>query len=419
MMTWMPNADSTGDVLYGAFGHFTVGDKKFHNNFTAMKESKISKKPINWNYYDEVWQDAHALGLWRNTTLPSLYGQRARQLRQKYEHVSVLFSGGWDSRNILDTFERERLKINCIVIYGIPDLAAHTPRDNLNPINWYGEIEYHALPYARAYCARNPGTKLIEIPWVERTIAGYANPETLLEESRPKPGFWFGRSMAVSSAPDLLRDLGSKKGCLISGVDKPCIIHNDGATPQGFFPEGIFRFLTYPTKSLGFQDNHIWEAFYWTPDLPELAIRGWYELWSLCKRNSAVASAHNTANDRKQRFKLKMSRYVQDTMRSMLYKQFDPTAWQADKQDEWGFFMTYELPVIKIMNERGIKWAEMLGEVLIEMTNQAGEDNLIIGHETDYNSAPWVKKLMSDQNTVLDYKTYFGEFIDLDTNFNC
>jgi len=106
-------------------------------------------------------------------------------------------------------------------------------------------------------------------------------------------------------------------------------------------------------------------------------------------------------------------------MRSMLYKQFDPTAWQADKQDEWGFFMTFELPVIKIMNERGIRWAEMLGEVLIEMTDQAGEENLIIGHETDYNAAPWVKKFMSDQNTVLDYKTYFGEFIDLDTNFLC
>ena len=61
--------------------------------------------------------------------------------------------------------------------------------------------------------------------------------------------------------------------------------------------------------------------------------------------------------------------------------------------------------------------AEMLGEVLIEMTDQVGEDNLIIGHETDYNAAPWVKKFMSQQNTVLDYKTYFGEFIDLDTAF--
>ena len=46
-------------------------------------------------------------------------------------------------------------------------------------------------------------------------------------------------------------------------------------------------------------------------------------------------------------------------------------------------------------------------------------DNLIIGYETDYNSAPWVKKMLSDQNTVLDYKTYFGDFIDLDTDFNC
>ena len=416
-MPYVPVPDSVGEVLYGPFGHFTVGNDKFYSNFDAMKASKASNQPVKWNYYDQVWKDAHDLGLWRNLTLPQLYVQRARQLRQHYDHVAVLFSGGWDSRNILDTFEKENLHVDAIVVYVIPELENSTLANDTSANNWYGEIKYHALPYAREFCKRNPRTKLIEVEWVAETAKAFADPDTLLKESRPKPGFYFGRSIAISRNAELIKSLGNKKGCLIAGMDKPCIIHKDLTNAQGFFPEGILRFLSYPTKSVGFQDNQIWEAFYWTPDLPELAIRGWYELLRLCRRDPIVAAAHNTANDVAERFKLKMSNYVQDTMRGMLYKQFDIRAWQAAKQNEWGFFMSIELPVINILNERGLKWADILGEVLIDMTKQVGESNLVIGDRTQYNTAPWVNKFMSERNTVLDYKTFFGEFIKLDMDF--
>jgi hypothetical protein len=215
----------------------------------------------------------------------------------------------------------------------------------------------------------------------------------------------------------MLRELGNKRGCLISGIDKPCIIHNNMASAQGFFPEEVLRYMTYPMKSLGYPDNQTWEAFYWTPDLPELAIRGWYELLNLCRNNLHVAKAHNTAVEFKHRFEVKMSRYVQDTMRAMLYSTFDPVAWQADKQTEWGFFMTFELPVVNMFHYHEVEYANKLGEILKELERRVGEDNLVIGDKTTYDTRPWVKQFMSDRSTVLNYKPVFGQFINLDMSF--
>lgn len=407
--------DSTGDLMYGNFGYYTVGDKIFYNNADAYAEAKRSQGTVKWDFYGEQFLRAHEQGLWKNITLHQLYAQRARQLRQKYEHVTVLFSGGWDSRNILNAFEKEGLHIDAIAVYVIPELDNSTVANDKEPGNWYGEIKYHALPYAREYCKRHPKTKLLEIPWVETTIESYTNSsdEELYLQSRLKPGFWFGRHITLSKWPELIKDIGYKRSCIIQGLDKPCVIHHDMTRAQGFFPEGTLRLFAYPRRSLGYHENQTWEFFYWTPDLPELAIRGWYDMTKLCKTNQLVHRAHNSSTSLKDRFELKMSTACQESIKHMLYEHFDPTAWQARKQVEWGFHMTVEQPVVKILNERGVNWQSKLSDQLTQLTSIVGDENLVIG-ERPHNTSAHVDRLLSDGNTVLDYKAVHGKFIELD-----
>jgi hypothetical protein len=418
-MNWTNTPDSTGDVMYGTFGNYYVGDKTFYNNSEAFIESNRTNKKVTWQFYDDVFKQAHDLGLWRNMSLDTLYVQRARQLRAQYEHITVLYSGGWDSQNILNIFEREGIHIDAIAIYVVPELDTVTSADSLEAENWYSEIKYAALPFARAFCSRNPNTKLIEIPWIETTINAYLDSdiETLYKESRTKPGFWFGRHITLSRHPELLKDVGNKNGCVLQGIDKPCIIHNDMQSALGFFPEGLLRICAYPRKSMGYQENQTWEFFYWTPNLPELAIRGWYELLILCKQDPLVYKAHSSSTSLHDRFDLKMSRYVQDAIKQLLYQYFDPKMWQCHKQSEWGFHMSIEGPLLKILDERGIKWQQQLGEILRQLPGIVGEDNLIIGARPDYNSAAHVSQVLSDSNTVLDYRSIHGQFIDLDMSF--
>ena len=409
--------DSNGDYLYARVGHFTVGDRVYYDNYSAMKSSHQTKTPIKWHFFNDVWSKSHAQGLWKNLTLPTLYRQRALQIRQQYEHVSLLFSGGWDSRNILDTFDRENIRLDAIVIYTVPELENTTNYNNHDSANWYGEVKFNAVPYAKEFCRRHPETKLIEIPWLDYTIEKYIGQmDELAQACRVKPGVWFGCRLSVSRSPKMLKELGYKNGCLLSGIDKPCIIHHGLKQALGFFPEGLLRFASYPTKSFGFQENQIWEPFYWTPNLPELAIRGWYELLNLCHRDSLVARAHDSNTSTNERMNLKMSQYVQDRLREMLYRQFDPTVWQPDKQREWGFFMSNETPIINLLNKKGLPWKDMLSEVLIELNNTVGEENLIIGSQQDQNTAVWINKFISDNSTVLAYQNQSGQMIDLDMN---
>lgn len=397
--------DSVGEVLYSPLGYYTVGDSWFYSNRDALEAGNRSGQPVTWHYYDDVWQQAHDLGHWRNQSLRELYYARARQIREQYEYVAVMFSGGWDSRNIIESFAAQGLRIDDIIVFVTPELDSSTLFNNLNPDNWYGEIKYHAVPYAERYAHEHPGTGVIKIAWLDRVAESYQDAESVFRDSRPKPGVFFGRWLNVATNAELQRRTGNKRSALLVGLDKPCVMHT-GFEYQGFFPEGLIRNYTYCTRTNGFPDNVIWEPFYWTPELPELAIRGWYELIALCERDPVVARAHSLTTSENQRAELKFSRYVQNTMRQHLYPGFDISAWQADKQVDYGFFMQFELPVLKVLENSHRHIRSVLGEVLNEVANRVGEQYLNVGDRTNGGLIPWVDQTLYDNYTVLNYKTF-------------
>ena len=409
-MIYVP--DSAGEVLYSPLGHYTVGDSWFYSNRDALEAGHRTGEPVAWHYYDDVWSTAHSAGHWRNQSLKELYYARARQIREQYDYVAVMFSGGWDSRNIIESFAAQGLRIDDIIVFTTQELENSTPFNNLNPDNWYGEIKYHAVPYAERYAHEHPGTGVIQIEWLDRVAESYRDAEQVFLDSRPKPGVFFGRWLSVATDAQLQRRIGNRRAALMLGLDKPCVMQN-GNNYQGFFPEGLIRNYTYCTKSNGFPDNVIWEPFYWTPDLPELAIRGWYELIDLCKQDPVIARAHNIATSENDRAELKFSRYVQDTMRKHLYPGFDAGAWQADKQVDYGFFMQFELPVLRVLEEQHPHVRAVLGEVLNEVAHRIGETSLSIGDITNGGLTPWVDKTLYDNYTVLNYKTFSSKPVAL------
>lgn len=415
-MAYIPAPDSVGEVLYSPSGHYTVGNDVFYTNRDALCAARNQQSTVQWHYYDQVWQDAHQLGLWKHQTLDQLYAARARQIREQYDYVGVMFSGGWDSRNILETFDQQGLHVDDIVIFVAPELESGTDFHSQHAANWYGEIMYHAVPYAYQYAQAHPGTNVTLIPWLDIVEQSFQDPEQLFKDARPKPGVIFGRWLSVAKHAALEKRIGGRRACLLNGTDKPCIIQNKNKA-QAFFPEGLMRLNSYCTKSNGFPDNVIWEPFYWTPDLPELAIRGWYELLDLCRRDPAVDRAHSFDQTLQTRTTTKMSRHVQDAMRQRLYSGFDAGAWQADKQSDFGFFMEIELPVLRILEQRNPNIRAVLGEVLNHTYNLLGESHVKVGDRTGSDLVPWVDKTIHDGHTVLDYVSFLSKMIDLDVSY--
>jgi hypothetical protein len=413
-MIYVP--DSVGEVLYSPLGHYTVGDSWFYSNRDALEASYRTGQPVAWHYYDDVWASAHAAGHWRDQSLKELYYARARQLREQYDYVAVMFSGGWDSRNIIESFAAQGLRIDDIIVFVTPELENTTEFNNFDPDNWYGEIMYHAVPYAERYAAEHPGTGVIKIEWLDHVADAFNDAEQVFNDSRPKPGVFFGRWLSVARNAELDRRIGSRRAALLVGLDKPCVIQN-ATTARAFFPEGLLRLYSYCTKGNGFPDNVTWEPFYWTPDLPELAIRGWYELLDLCRKDPAVNIAHSLDQSLETRNTAKMSRYVQDAMRQRLYPGFDPRAWQANKQSDFGFFMEFELPILRVLEQRNRHLRSVLGEVLNETAARINESDLQIGDRTRNGLTPWIDKSIHDGHTVLDYRSFLSPMIDLDISF--
>ena len=98
------------------FGYYSVGEKKFHNKVMAYMENKISSKPVIFHYNDIVY-DCYD---WTREPEPEVgilefYHRRAQQIRDKYDYVVLLASGGPDSTNMFEAFVHNNILVDQVV----------------------------------------------------------------------------------------------------------------------------------------------------------------------------------------------------------------------------------------------------------------------------------------------------------------
>ena len=60
MINTSATPDSTGDLMYGNFGYYKVGNKIFYNNADAYAEAKATQGVVKWDFYGDQFQQAHS-----------------------------------------------------------------------------------------------------------------------------------------------------------------------------------------------------------------------------------------------------------------------------------------------------------------------------------------------------------------------
>ena len=312
---------------------------------------------IEWDYHDNIFGTAK----WDQeppVELKELYRQRALQLREAYDHLVLFYSGGVDSWNILKVFIDNNIRLDEIYIFGAFEAEEKmygTLGLDTTPGYYTREIQ-QSLPLVKRLAAEK-NIKVNVFDWTRHILEAANDPDWFWSA-----GVRFDPTCMVRSKfhkifrehNDLLHR--GKKVGFVYGVDKPRLLRDD-TTIYFAFLDVIMTTGTLPTNDIlgEYWEND--EYFYWTPNMPELAVKQSHEVvrWlkatnqiNLIKHMNNIASFHDEA-------------YYREVNRS-IYTDWDINTWQVKKPTKavWNELSRW---FIEGEFEAKIKWVSSLIEL--------------------------------------------------------
>jgi hypothetical protein len=249
-------------------GVYCVGDLKFYSKVEAIEMHAKTGIHPHWNFNEEVF----SMYDWTQEpqiSLEELYRRRAQQLRDQYDYVVLMYSGGADCENILQAFVKNDIKLDEAVSFINCDATGDkdswlneeifkTAIPTIQHIqNKHQNIRHRIIDITK-WQTDYFSTRASRYDWIYQTNYAF-NPNVAAR------GDW------ISKTKDLMDLLSTgKKICVIWGIDKPRIVHTDKGLSLRFL-DIVDSAAVVPSIS-GIQP-YVDELFYWTPDLPELVIK--------------------------------------------------------------------------------------------------------------------------------------------------
>ena len=139
------------DPEYTKHGYYLVNGIKTFSKFEAWQLSGNDISKIEFIFNDDVFS---AIDTTKEPEedIYELYRQRAMQLRNDYDYLVLIYSGGIDSHTILETFLENNLKIDEICTFSNNDVQAKTEKFNQ-------EIYNAAIPFVETLDLKKLGTE--------------------------------------------------------------------------------------------------------------------------------------------------------------------------------------------------------------------------------------------------------------------
>lgn len=271
--------DSSLNTLTAKQGYYKVGDKLYHHKSNALIEASRTKQLVNWdfNWYEYSTQSSRPR---LNVPLPILYRDRAQRLRDQYDYLILAFSGGADSDNMIKTFLNNNIKIDEVwVDWNISMIEKSGYKLNLSkdasnmPSEWFLVIkpELDKLRIDHPEIKIRVSESLTDLDTPEDNENSFQVSSALLHVNYLK---------RLNCLRKYVQSISNKTVGVICGVDKIIpyskngeygIIFSDGATAN---------------KSPAFEKGDLClEYFYWSPEVPEIAIEQGHRVWDYLLNN--------------------------------------------------------------------------------------------------------------------------------------
>lgn len=241
-----------------------VGDFVTTSKFEALKKAHDKKiNDVKFHFHDDVFSQQD----WTTEPpepLEELYRQRAEQLRNQYDYLILGFSGGADSTAIFDAFVKNNIHLDEVIMFHT--LAGEDDRNSFYNFETFNV----AMPYVEKHL-KDKTTKITVIDQTKYTF-DYWNIVNKFDFVHYNNYNFSPNNLARQYAKAHLPIFDeSKSVAYITGIDKPCIVYNDGDT-YFYFTDCIDTTVSYMYHDKG-KTKHIDEFFFWTPNFPKIVIK--------------------------------------------------------------------------------------------------------------------------------------------------
>lgn len=246
-----------------SFGFWTVnGEIVYSKVQSIMLAQQKNTHDIRYHYWDHVFSSYD----WKAEpiqSLPELYKNRAQQLRDSYDHLVILYSGGSDSSNTLKTFLKNNIKVD-EVAYWYNSYDEYNNPTNLEIIHAGSEMLHK--------CRDQYGitiTKIDERPYYNNI--NLKNHEWVMHAEPSLISAQLSRSRIIYDNPqwNALTDSGLRVG-IVMGLEKPRIFMDNDHWTSAF----LDVLFCYNYEEFHYKQPPVTiEPFYSSPNYPLIPIK--------------------------------------------------------------------------------------------------------------------------------------------------
>lgn len=243
--------------------HIQVGDRKHLSIYQAWNDIDHSKESFHFNLFDNLWENYN----WQappTEDWDTLLCRRCLDIRSRFDWVRLWFSGGRDSHLVLESFIKNKIRLDELTVWYNPYDQQRGP-----------EVELIIIPLLKKIKLSNPEIKITILDVRLEDYEKFYNNEYWLEQQLGHPGgtwlFYPGQNTTMFlRRPDLFpqRDQGLRD-VNIFGMEKPRLTLEDGKW---------YSQLVEHSFAVHWAPNELTEMFYISPDMPELYAK---QIWML------------------------------------------------------------------------------------------------------------------------------------------
>jgi hypothetical protein len=314
-------------------GYYTVGNTVFTSKVAALLEGTKQNIHVEWNFNNEFFDHVD----W--TVEPSediyeLYKQRAQQLREKYDYLVLMYSGGSDSQTILDVCLENNIRIDEIVVIWANSLAnAHVP--NASDYSWtnvLSEWDFNIKQRLQKLANDHPNIKITIHDWAE-SINTIKLADDFIADRNHNFTPYANTRWDLQTIPSIRDRIHRNENIgVVFGTDKPRICINNGAY-RLYFLDVVTA--NGPSFSSAFYKHNVgFELFYWSKDSRKI----------LAKQSHLLVKFFESMPQFKQYIQWPISnpahrQFYETASRAIIYPKMDLRFFQVEKPKDMNFGM--------------------------------------------------------------------------------